>query len=157
MNAVIASGVGQIVRPLRADELDALLRLYVHLHEHDLPLPERVVVESVWREALANSKCRYLGGFENGALVSGCTNVVIPNLTRACRPYGLIENVVTVAAHRSKGWGQRLLQEALAFAWAHGCYKVMLLTGRKDPGTLRFYERSGFRREGKTGFIAKPG
>lgn len=36
-------------------------------------------------------------------------------------------------------------------------YKVMLLTGRKDAATLRFYEGAGFDRHGKQAFIAKPG
>jgi hypothetical protein len=31
----------------------------------------------------------------------------------------------------------------------------MLLTGRKDESTLRFYEGAGFSREGKIGLIAK--
>jgi len=34
---------------------------------------------------------------------------VIPNLTRACRPYGVIENVVTHSSHRGQGWGHALL------------------------------------------------
>lgn len=145
-----------IVRELSSSELDALLALYAHLHESDLPLPPRPEVERVWAEALANPRCRYFGGFENGSLVSSCTITLIPNLTRACRPYGVIENVVTHTAHRGKGWGKRVLQAALAFAWESQCYKVMLLTGRKDASTLRFYEGAGFSREGKTGFIAKP-
>jgi hypothetical protein len=32
----------------------------------------------------------------------------------------------------------------------------MLLTGRKQEETLRFYERAGFQRGVKTGFVAKP-
>jgi len=36
------------------------------------------------------------------------------------------------------------------------CYKVMLLTGRKGEGTLRFYERAGFDRHGKQAFVARP-
>jgi len=144
------------VRELQASDLDALLRLYAHLHEQDLPLPDRAQVEAVWKEALDNPRIRYFGGYENERLVAGCTITLVPNLTRACRPYGVIENVVTHASFRGKGWGRRLLQEALAFAWAGGCYKVMLLTGRKDDATLRFYEGAGFSREGKTGFIAKP-
>jgi GNAT superfamily N-acetyltransferase len=144
------------VRPLLSSELDALLALYAHLHESDLPLPPRPEVEKVWNEARANPRSLYLGGFEQGQLVSSCTILVIPNLTRACRPYGVIENVVTHAAYRGKGWGRRVLQAALAFAWEQQCYKVMLLTGRKDAATLRFYEGAGFSRDGKTGFLAKP-
>ncbi|MBB4014957.1 hypothetical protein GGR36_004325, partial [Niveibacterium umoris] len=40
--------------------------------------------------------------------------------------------------------------------WAVGCYKVMLLTGRKDSNTLRFYQSAGFSSDDKQGFIAKP-
>jgi hypothetical protein len=32
----------------------------------------------------------------------------------------------------------------------------MLLTGRKDQATLRFYEQAGFDRHGKQAFVAKP-
>jgi ribosomal protein S18 acetylase RimI-like enzyme len=144
------------VRELHSADLDALLGLYRHLHEQDLPLPDRQVLEGVWNQALANPNIRYFGGYQVNDLVSSCTITLIPNLTRACRPYGVIENVVTAAAYRGRGWGKRLLQEALSFAWARGSYKVMLLTGRKDEATLRFYEGAGFSREGKTGFIAKP-
>lgn len=99
---------------------------------------------------------RYFGGFDDNTLVSSCTITVIPNLTRGCRPYGLIENVVTHGAHRGKGWGKRLLREALDFAWVNNCYKVLLLTGREDEATLNFYESAGFDRNGKTGFVARP-
>jgi hypothetical protein len=33
----------------------------------------------------------------------------------------------------------------------------MLLTGRKDEGTYRFYESIGFDRHAKQAFLAKPG
>lgn len=125
------------IRDLGEHDLDDLLALYHHLHAADDPLPARDVVD--------------------GALVASCTLTVIPNLTRGCRPYGVIENVVTHAAHRKRGHGKALLVHALARAWSHGCYKVMLLTGRKDDATLRFYERAGFDRHGKQAFIAKPG
>jgi len=37
-----------------------------------------------------------------------------------------------------------------------GCYKVMLLTGRKDKATVQFYESAGFNGREKLAFIAKP-
>lgn len=138
------------------DELDALLALYRHLHAADEPLPERAVVEAVWRELLGSGRHRYFGGYVGEQLVASCTLTVIPNLTRGCRPYGVIENVVTHADHRNRGHGKAILAHALALAWSERCYKVMLLTGRKDEATLRFYESAGFDRHGKQAFIAKP-
>lgn len=146
------------LRALQANELPALLDLYRHLHTQDAPLPPQPVVEGVWAEAMANPRIRYFGGFaDDGALVASCTLTTIPNLTRACKPYGVIENVVTHADHRGRGWGKAVLAQALAHAWQQGCYKVMLLTGRQDEATLRFYEQAGFDRHGKQAFVAKSG
>ena len=92
----------------------------------------------------------------NDALISSCTITVIPNLTRGCKPYGVIENVVTHAGHRNLGYGKALLAHALAHAWSIGCYKVMLLTGRKDQSTLQFYQSAGFDPYDKQAFIARP-
>ncbi len=144
------------IRPLRSDDLPSLLALYAHLHTADAPPPCDAVARQTWQEMLANPRGRCLGGLEGDALVASCTITAIPNLTRACRPYALIENVVTHAAHRRQGWGRRLLQAALDFAWAQGCYKVMLLTGRSDDTVFRFYEGAGFSRHGKQAFIARP-
>jgi GNAT superfamily N-acetyltransferase len=144
------------IRELQPYELAPLLALYTHLHERDDPPPSAAVAESVWSEALASPRIKYFGGFAGGALVCSCTLTVVPNLTRGCRPYGLIENVVTHAAHRGQGWGTAVLAHALSQAWRQQCYKVMLLTGRKDEGTLRFYERAGFDRHGKQAFVARP-
>lgn len=144
------------VRPITASELSELIALYRHLHEVDDPLPADAERDAIWRELLANPRSRYLGAYADGHMVSSCTIMVIPNLTRGGRPYGVIENVVTHADHRKKGHGQAVLAEALAFAWAQRCYKVMLLTGRKDEATFKFYEAAGFDRHGKQAFIAKP-
>jgi len=137
-------------------DLGALLALYTHLHADDAPLPERAVVDAVWTELITSPQCRCLGGFANETLVASCTLTLVPNLTRGCRPYGVIENVVTHASYRRKGYGKAILREALSIAWSGNCYKVMLLTGRKDEATLRFYESAGFDKHSKQAFVARP-
>lgn len=92
----------------------------------------------------------------DGQLVASCNLTIIPNLTRACRPYGLIENVVTHRAYRNRGFGKAVLARAVEVAWEQDCYKVMLMTGRKDEATLRFYQSAGFDPKGKQAFVAKP-
>ena len=145
------------IRLIRESELPELLGLYEHLHEKgDVPLPPQEQLGPLWEEIVANPMLYYLIGEIDGTMISSCTMAIIPNLTRGARPYGLIENVVTRRGYRKRGYGTRILQHALQIAWERGCYKVMLLTGRKDKATLRFYEQAGFKRDVKTGFIAYP-
>ena len=145
-----------LIRHLELGDLDELLALYGHLHTADAPLPERSVVEGVWRELAVSPSYRYYGGFVDASLISSCALTIIPNLTRGCRPYGVVENVVTHVDHRRRGYAKEVLRKALEDAWGAKCYKVMLLTGRKDEATFRFYESAGFDRHGKQAFIAQP-
>ncbi len=56
---------------------------------------------------------------------------------------------------RKNGLGKMVLQAALDFAWENNCYKVMLMTGRLNKGTFRFYGSAGFDRNSKQAFIIK--
>lgn len=142
------------IRTLEHGDLDALLDLYTHLFDADDPLPDRERVLQVWKSMLESSMLQCLGLELDGRLVSSCTLTVTPNLTRGTRPYGQIENVVTHADYRRRGLGGALIRHALRMAWQQRCYKVMLMTGRKD--THSFYEECSFRKDVKTGFVAYP-
>jgi GNAT superfamily N-acetyltransferase len=144
------------IGPLAEGDLEQLLRLYRHLHPGDPPLEVTDEVRRIWGKMLADPSHHLIGAYMGEALVSTCSLIVIPNLTRSARPYALIENVVTHPDHRNRGIGTAVLRHALGIAWDQGCYKVMLLTGRKDAATLRFYEKAGFLGGVKTGFIAYP-
>ena len=144
------------IRRIAPAGLRKLLALYAHLHAHDAPLPGSAQVEAVWKDIQADPHLIYLGGYVAEELVSSLTMAIIPNLTRGLRPFGLIENVVTHADHRRRGHGRRLLAHALDLAWSRSCYKVMLMTGRLDEPTLRFYGAAGFDRHAKQAFVARP-
>ena len=157
MNSVKGAADGSIeIRPIGKQELDDLLSLYTHLHESDDKMPPREYVDAVWSEIQHDPRQKCFGLFLEGSLVSSCVLTIIPNLTRGCRPYGVLENVVTHSAFRRQGLGHSLITAALGFAWDRGCYKVMLLTGRKTESVFRFYESAGFDRHSKQAFLAKP-
>jgi GNAT superfamily N-acetyltransferase len=139
-----------IIRTASRADLPQLLALYPHLNPAD-PIPPLDLAEHRF-EALQNyhGSAVFIGIVE-GTLVTSCTLIVIPNLTRGGQSYGLIENVVTHADFRGRGFGKRILQAAVAAAWQADCYKVMLLTGSKQPSTLAFYGAAGFE-QNKTGF-----
>lgn len=141
------------IRAIAPDELNAVLALNQHLHDGDEPPADATAARRAWSEACANPRIRYFGGYQEGHLIAGCTITVIPNLTRGCQPYAVIENVVTHREYRNRGWGKAVLAAALDFAWSSGCYKVMLMSGRKDEAVFRFYESAGFNRNDKQAFI----
>ncbi|MFX1323811.1 MAG: GNAT family N-acetyltransferase [Promethearchaeota archaeon] len=87
-------------------------------------------------------------------IFASCALSIIPNLTKSGRSYGLIENVVTHTDYRRRGFGTLILQFALEVAWKQKCYKIMFLTGSKDPAVHQFYEKAGFIKDIKTGFVA---
>jgi GNAT superfamily N-acetyltransferase len=144
------------IRPIPPNDLNELLALYAHLHQSDEPLPEPSIVQAVWQELMANPRYKYFGRYVGTTLISSCTITIVPNLTRGCKPYGVIENVVTHKSYRDQGHGKAVLAYALSHAWSVGCYKVMLLTGRKDEATFQFYESAGFDRHAKQAFVANP-
>jgi len=147
--------ISPTIRKIRKDELPSLLSLYRHLHPSDPELAVTTDVEHLWRRIFSDSQSHYLVADVAGQIVSSCTLAIILNLTRGARPYGLVENVVTHPDFRRRGIGTRILQSALELAWEQDCYKVMLLTGRKDEATLRFYQQAGFEAGVKTGFVAR--
>lgn len=142
------------IREANVGDLDALLELYLDLHETAVP-EDGPRLREAWRRILADDGHHIVVAERDGALVASCVCVVVPNLTRGARPYALVENVVTRADCRRQGLATACLDRARAIAEAAGCYKIMLMTGAKDAGTLEFYRRAGFRSDEKTAFILR--
>ena len=143
-----------MVREARREDLPALLKLYLSLHETSVP-EDSVHLRQVW-EAILRDENRYLLVYEkDGELVSSCDCVILPNLTRGGKPYALIENVVTRTDSRGKGFAGECLARARELAAAAGCYKVMLMTGSRQESTLRFYRKAGFDSGEKTAFVLR--
>jgi len=143
------------IRTIHDDELQDLLDLYKHLNADD-PELRAADIGALWDQIYNDPNMHYIVAVEGERLVASCVLVIIPNLTRNARPYGLIENVVTHPDYRRKGYGTAVLKKALDIAWEQNCYKVMLLTSSKKEGTLQFYENAGFVKGIKTGFLARP-
>lgn len=141
-----------VIREAAERDFDGLMRLYTHLHESDVPTLDGKAAD-VWHRILTDENYHVLVAECERKLVSSCTCVIVPNLTRGMRPYALVENVVTDAAFRGQGLATACLNAARVIAERENCYKIMLLTGAKNERTLAFYERAGYNRRDKTAFI----
>ncbi|RDJ21092.1 GNAT family N-acetyltransferase [Bosea caraganae] len=142
--------VSVTVRKAVTADLPSILALYRQLSITD-QVPDAATAAGTWQRILASDFMTVHVAELEGRAVATCVLLIAPNLTRNMRPFALVENVVTEAGLRGQGVGKRVVQAVIAQAWAEGCYKVMLLTGRKDPAVLGFYEACGFSR-GKTAF-----
>lgn len=142
-----------VPRAIRYEELPQLLNLYKQLHPDDPDGHENKSLDKLWDEIYNDPNLHYVVIKEDEELVATCNISIIKNLTRGLRPYGLIENVVTHEKYRKRGYGTKVLQKAVEIAKENNCYKVMLMTSSKSKDTLRFYEKAGFSREIKTGYI----
>ena len=141
-----------MVREARRDDLDALLNLYLFLHEDSIP-DHNEHLRDTWNLIMEDENHHLIVNEVDGQIVSSCVCVIIPNLTRNIRPYAFVENVVTRQEYRGKGLATACLNYAKEIARKENCYKMMLLTGSKDPKTLRFYESAGYNSSDKTAFI----
>ncbi|MBQ8318993.1 MAG: GNAT family N-acetyltransferase [Lachnospiraceae bacterium] len=141
-----------MVREVYENELDQLLQLYLYLHEKFVPeMTEHL--KNTWNTIIQDNNHHIIVNEVDGKIVSSCVCVIIPNLTRNIRPYAFIENVVTHADYRGKGYATECLNYAREIAEKTNCYKMMLLTGSKEEKTLNFYSNAGYNSSDKTAFI----
>ncbi|MBP3809356.1 MAG: GNAT family N-acetyltransferase [Clostridiales bacterium] len=143
-----------MIREANRDDLNALLELYLYLHEDSIP-DQSEHLSRTWEQIINDPNHHIIVNEVDGKIVSSCVCVIIPNLTRNVRPYAFIENVVTHKDYRRRGLAQECLNFARDIALKENCYKMMLLTGSKDPNTLRFYEKAGYNSTEKTAFFQR--
>ncbi len=141
-----------MIREAEKSDLQELLELYLFLHEDSIP-EQSEHLENTWAQIMEDKNHHIIVNEIDGRIISSCVCVIIPNLTRNVRPYAFVENVVTHADYRGKGYAGECLAYAKKIAEAENCYKMMLLTGSKRPETLHFYEKAGYNSSDKTAFI----
>lgn len=141
-----------MIREAGREDLQQILELYLCLHEDSVPEESEHLAET-WEQILRDENHHLIVYEDEGKIVSSCVCVIIPNLTRNVRPYAFVENVVTHEKYRKRGFATACLEYARRIAQESNCYKMMLLTGSKKPGTLAFYRRAGYNSTDKTAFI----
>ena len=82
-----------LIREAVTDDLDELLKLYLYLHEEEIPENSQHLCDT-WKTIISDENHHIIINEIDGVIVSSCVCVIIPNLTRDVRPYAFIENVV---------------------------------------------------------------
>lgn len=143
-----------MIREINEKDFAALSNLYTHLH-HNKQMESSEKNLQLFKEILADKNHHIIVAQEDDKIVSSCVCVIIPNLTHNQQPYALIENVVTDKEYRNRGLASACLAYAKQLASDNNCYKIMLLTGSKKRSTHKFYQKNGYNRFEKTGYIQR--
>jgi N-acetylglutamate synthase-like GNAT family acetyltransferase len=143
-----------MIRAAEEHDFEGIMNLLRQLNSEDPVITDgrdKVIFERILKES--NLHILVLEG--NGKIISTCYLNIIPNLTRNAASYAIIENVVTDAEFRNRGFGKKLMGYALESAWKAGCYKVMLQIGSKKESTHKFYASCGFVEGEKFAYTSK--
>jgi ribosomal protein S18 acetylase RimI-like enzyme len=134
-----------------SDDLLGILELYKQLNpaDPDLSLDK---AQSIWHGIQQNSNLLYFVAKASSQIVGTCNISIIPNLTRAGRSFGLIENVIVHSKFRRQRIGENLLRMAINAAKEQDCYKVILLSSKSRTESHAFYEAIGFNGNAKQGY-----
>lgn len=140
-------------RPALSSDLPSLLSLFAASEVSAVAGPP-ARAERLWHETLAHPGVTVFVADGDGCIAATCMLVTAPNLLRAGRSHGFLENVVTHPDHRGRGHGRAVVRAALAHAWASGCHHVLMQSGRVDPRVHAFHESVGFVPGRRTAYVA---
>ena len=76
----------KMVREAEQRDLDAILELYLFLHEDSIPEKDEHL-RDIWLQIIQDPNHHLIVNEVDGKIVSSCVCVIIPNLTRNIRPY----------------------------------------------------------------------
>lgn len=143
-----------MIREININDFDGLSELYTNLHNNP-PIEKNKNNLRLFSEIVEDENHHIIVAEEDRKIVSSCVCVIVPNLTHNQQPYAVIENVVTHKDYRKRGLASQCLAYAKQIAVDNNCYKMMLLTGSKKRSTHRFYQKNGYNRFEKTGYIQR--
>jgi ribosomal protein S18 acetylase RimI-like enzyme len=131
------------IRPAGPDDLDAVLAILDHLYDEPTR-PDPAKARATWDEILSQPGRIILLAEVDGTLAGTADMIIVPNLTRAARPWVSVENVVVAPTHRRQGIGRALFAEISTRATNAGAYKIQLMSAANRDPAHDFYETLGF-------------
>ena len=127
-----------MVRLAKEHDLESILELYLDLHEDTVP-EDSEKRRNVWTRILRDENYNLIVNEIDGIIVSSCTCIIVPNLTRNITPYALVENVVTKKEYEGNGYARECLNYAKKIAEDNGCYKIIYIINSRQSHKNSFF------------------
>lgn len=131
-----------IIRPLIEADLPALVALYRELY-HVPTDPDRM--RESFRLMAANPDTLVIGAFTgDGELVGSGLLLIQLDMIAQCRPWAMVENVITAERVRGQGLGRLLMEHLEEAARQRGCSYIQLTSSNRREQAHRFYKAIGY-------------
>lgn len=137
------------IRTLRKDDLEKLVNLYKQFWNDVSDLDK---MRAKFEELATNPKHAVLCAEIEGQIVGTIMGVVCDEFYGECKPFMVMENLVTDVNHRKKGIAKALLEELEAVAKLHDCSQIIFITERDRDDAISFYEAMGYNSKTHVGF-----
>jgi len=142
------------IAKIEESELYSLVDLYSHyVEKKDVPPLSKQTIQEIWENIKKNPCINYFGGKLDNSLVASCILTITPSFIRGGKAFGVIEHVVVHNNYRRKGLAQELINFVLRYTWQNDCTEAMLLSGSHNTKAHQLYEKLGFDKNRKKGFI----
>lgn len=130
------------LRPLFAGSLQNMARLQPRQFreaEQDAAFIQAGIVEEHGDVLVLETEGKIVG------LASVFVEQISPLPFRVQQSYCELDTLYVLEEYRNRGFGLALLEAARAWAKAHDCASLQLMTLGENTGARRFYERTGMR------------
>jgi GNAT superfamily N-acetyltransferase len=134
-----------VLRKLTADDAADVIHLS-HVLNPDVEIADAAHFATI----AARDEVTVMGAEIDQQIVAMATLHILPNMGNGGRPFGVIENVITLPQFQGRGVMRLVMERLHDIGWQMNAYKIMLMTGR-DTGAKGFYEKLGYSGEQKHG------
>lgn len=137
------------IRALKKSDLEQLVSLYSQFWGDVSNLDK---MASKFDELAESSRHIVLCAEHEGKVVGTIMGVVCDEFYGDCKPFMVMENLVTDSNYRKKGVAKALLQELESISKLHECTQIIFITERDREDAISFYEAMGYNSQTHVGF-----
>ena len=129
------------------EDLPMLNHLYADMDNK--PLLSEETITAIWEEIQqVPNYYIYLTYLENKAIGTFSLLFVPTMMHQGFHKSAILDSVTIATNYRSKGYGKKMIREALKISADRGCYQVTLSSNLKRDRAHKFYESLGFKQHG---------
>ena len=115
----------------------------------DKPLMSEAKILAIWNQIQqVPNYYIYLAYLEARAIGTFSLLFIPTMMHRGFHRSAMLDSVAICKAYRRRGWGTKMIEQALKISVDAGCYKVTLSSNLKRDRAHKFYESLGFKQHG---------